>query len=198
MSLHIDRSVMLPVGFGGMKSLQALTYIGVSVSPKLTKELGNLTELWILHISLSGTRQMNYEKSLLDSLCKLGKLHELLILGGQLSRLPRWISSSLLCIRTLDMKLNTLALEDLKNLGAIVCLLDLCLMVLNDEIERFVVGVDHGEFQCLVRLSFVSNAMRIIFSKQAMPRLELAFRVQESKDFDIGLENPSLHLSMPP
>ncbi|CAD6269111.1 unnamed protein product [Miscanthus lutarioriparius] len=92
--------------------------------------------------------------------------------GGQLSRLPRWISSSLLCIRTLDMKLNTLALEDLKNLGAIVCLLDLCLMVLNDETERLVVGVDRGEFQCLVRLSFVSNAMRIIFSKQAMPRLE--------------------------
>ncbi|CAM0150599.1 unnamed protein product [Urochloa decumbens] len=194
--LHVDRSVMLPVGFGGMKSLQALSYVCVSKSPKFIKELGNLSELRILHISLSGTRHMNYEKSLIDSLCNLEKLHELFILGGQLSRLPRWISSSLLCLHKLDIKLNTLTPEDFQNLGAIVCLLDLCLMVLNDETERLAVGIDHGEFQCLVNLSFTSNAMRLTFFKQAMPRLEnleLAFIIAETKDFDLGLKNlPSL------
>nr|CAB3491572.1 unnamed protein product [Digitaria exilis] len=61
-------------------------------------------------------------------------------------------------------------------------------------LERLVIGIDHGEFQSVVKFSFVSNAMNLIFTNRAMPRLEtleLAFKVQETKDFDLGLENLS-------
>ncbi|XP_066339983.1 disease resistance protein RGA5-like [Miscanthus floridulus] len=192
--LHVDKSVMLPSGFGAMKSLQVLSYIGVCKTPNLITELGNLNELRILHISLSGTRHMNCEKHLTDSLSNLEKLHELCILGGFLSKLSMWINSSLLCLNTLDMKLKTLTQEDFENLGSLWCLLDVRLMVLKIEPEKLVIGIDHEEFQSLVKFSFVSNAMRLLFAQKAMPRLEnleLGFRVQETKDFDLGLENLS-------
>lgn len=192
--LHIDKSVMLPSGFGSMKSLQVLSYIGVCKSPYLLIELGNLNELRILHISLSGTRYMNCEKYLTASLSNLEKLHELCILGGFLSRLPMSMNSSLLCLNTLDMKLTILTREDFQYLGSLWCLLDLRLMVLKIEPEKLVIGIDHAEFQSVVKFSFVSSAMRPMFARKAMPRLEnleLGFRVQQTKDFDLGLENLS-------
>lgn len=215
--LYIDISVMLPDGFGNIKSLQVLSNISISKSPNFIKELGNLTELRMLQITVSGTWYKSYEKPLNDSLCKLEKLHELGILayqvsteflsdlawvlqhlktfsGGQLSRLPRWINSSLLCLCTLNMTLNILTQEDIQNLGALRFMLSLRLSVLKIEQERLVVGIDHEEFQCLVVFSFASNAMRLTFAQHAMPRLEnleLAFRVQDTKDFDLGLENLS-------
>ncbi|KAF8694031.1 hypothetical protein HU200_038481 [Digitaria exilis] len=192
--LYIEKSVMLPAGFGAMKFLQVLSYVGVIKSPNIVTELGNLTELRILHISLSGTSQMNYEKYLTDSLCNLKKLHKLCILGGSLSRLSMPINSSLLCLNTLDIKIRTLTREDFKSLGSLRYLVDLCLLVLKIEPERLVIGIDHGEFQSVVKFSFVSNAMNLIFTNRAMARLEtleLAFKVQETKDFDLGLENLS-------
>ncbi|KAL6890152.1 hypothetical protein ACP4OV_008915 [Aristida adscensionis] len=194
MQLYIDRSVMLPVGFGAMKALQALTYIGVSKSPYFIEELGNLTELRTLHISVSGIRHRSYKNSLVDSLCNLKKLHELCILGGVLSTLPTRINSCFLCLKTLDMKIYTLTHENFRNLGALRCLFCLHLTVLEIQPVRLVVGngIDRGEFQCLVKFSFACDAMRLIFGQHAMPSLEnldLAFTVRETKDLNLGLEN---------
>ncbi|KAL6880092.1 hypothetical protein ACP4OV_011657 [Aristida adscensionis] len=214
--LQIDKSVMLPNGFGNMKSLQVLSYIGISKTPNFIKELGNLTELRMLQISVSGRWYKSYEKPLTDSLRKLEKLHELGIhahqvsteflsdfvwplqhlkcfSGVQLSRLPRWINFSLLYLYTIDMTLNMLAQEDIQNLGSLKFLLNLRLSVLKIE-GRLVIGIDHEEFKCLIKFSFASDAMRLIFAKRAMPsleNLELAFRVQDTKHFDLGFENLS-------
>ncbi|CAL4987997.1 unnamed protein product [Urochloa decumbens] len=192
--LHIDKTVMLPPGFGAMKCLQVLSYVGVSKSLNIIPELGYLTELRILHISLSGTRQMNYENSLIDSLCNLKKLHKLCIFGAVLSRMSMCFSSTFSRLNTLDMKVKRLTQEEFQDLGSLLCLLDLCLMVDKIEPERLVIGIDLGEFQSLVKFSFMSNAMRLIFTRKAMPMLEnldLAFRIQETEDFDLGLENLS-------
>jgi Leucine-rich repeat (LRR) protein len=193
--LYIDRSVIVPAGFEGMKSLQALSHIGICKSPS-TKELGCLTELRILHISISGVWYASNEKSLMDSLCNLKRLHELCIVGGVISKLPRWIKSRFLCLGSLDLKLGQLLQEDLQNLGALSCLYDLSLTVVGTGSQRLVVGTDQKGFQSLVKFSFSCNTMRLIFTQQAMPRLEyleLVFRIQETRAFNVGLENlPSL------
>lgn len=215
--LHIDASVKLPDGIGNMVSLQALSFIGVSKSPNFVKELGNLIELRMLHIAMSGTWHKSYEKPLIDSLCNLHKIQTLYIhvyhvstefmtglgwvpqhlrsfAGGQLTRLPRWIDSSLLDLCVLDMLLSILQQQDLQTLGALRFLHCLRLTVVKIEPEKLVIGTDHAKFQCVAEFSFVNNAMGLIFVQRSMPRLEnleLGFRVQETKDFDIGLDNLS-------
>ncbi|KAF8690783.1 hypothetical protein HU200_041172 [Digitaria exilis] len=106
-----------------------------------------------------------------------------LLASGRLSRLPKWINSSLLCLSTLDMTLNILMQEDVQNLGALPVLLSLVLSVFKMEQQNLVLGKNYDEFQCLVKFSLASDAMRLVFSQQAMPRLEdldLAFRVKDT------------------
>ncbi|KAF8655175.1 hypothetical protein HU200_061315 [Digitaria exilis] len=214
--LHIDKFVTLPVGFGNMNSLQLLSYIGISKSPQFIEKLGHLTELRMLHISITDTWYKSYETPLSNSLCKLEKLDEFCIdarvpveflsdlawslqhlnsfSGGRLSSLPKWINSSLLCLSTLDMTLNILMQEDVQNLGSLPVLLSLVLSVFKMEQQNLVFGNNYDEFQCLVKFSLASDAMRLVFSQQAMPRLEdldLAFRVKDTEHYDFGLENLS-------
>uniref|UniRef100_A0A0E0MFL3 Jacalin-type lectin domain-containing protein n=1 Tax=Oryza punctata TaxID=4537 RepID=A0A0E0MFL3_ORYPU len=212
--LHIDSSVKLPNGIGRMRSLQALSFIDISTSPHFAKELGDLTELRILRISVNAASYESYEKPLVDSLCKLQKVNDVYIhacklstefmsdfgwvpqhlqsfSGGQLSSSPRWINSSLLFLSTLDMLLDILRQEDLQTFGAMQSLQCLRFSVLKIEPEMLVVGTDHANFQCLTEFALVTNAMGLLFVKKAMPKLqklELGFRVRDTKCFDLGLE----------
>uniref|UniRef100_A0A0E0JYU0 AAA+ ATPase domain-containing protein n=1 Tax=Oryza punctata TaxID=4537 RepID=A0A0E0JYU0_ORYPU len=216
--LLIDASVKLPDGIGQMECLQEISLVGINKSPNFLKELGSLTELRILQISEStGAWHDSYENTLIDSLCNLHKICDLYIHGcklsagfisnircfprnlrylscGQLSILPRWINSFLLSLSTIDLILNVLRQDDLHSLGALQSLCCLRLNVFKIEPERLVVGTGHAKFHWLAEFSFTTNAMGLIFSQYSMPRLEnleLAFKVRETKDFDIGLEHLS-------
>lgn len=223
--LYIEDSVKLPIGIGKLKSLQLLVSIGVSHSPNVARELGNLTELRVLHISLiSGTDEWHksYEKPLIDSLYNLKKIQELHIrspgaptefladlrwcpqqlrdfYGVEMSRLPTWISPSLLNLYKISMStLKILRQEDLKNLGALPFLSYLYLTIekIESTEERLVVGTDPTQFQCLQHLTFKSDAMGLMFSQGAMQKLEslyITLNARETKDiygdFNFGLEN---------
>uniref|UniRef100_A0A0D9VFD3 Rx N-terminal domain-containing protein n=1 Tax=Leersia perrieri TaxID=77586 RepID=A0A0D9VFD3_9ORYZ len=216
--LLIDASVKLPDGIGNMKCLQEISLVGISRSPNFLKELGCLTELRKLQISEStGAWHKGYEKTLIDSLRNLHKIHHLYIHGcelstefisnircfsqhlryiscGQLSILPRWINSSLLCLSTIDLILNVLRQYDLQCLGALQFLHCLRLKVLKIEPERLVVSTEHAKFHNLAEFSFTTSAMGLIFMQYSMPRLEnleLGFNVRQTKGFDIGLEHLS-------
>ncbi|XP_015689529.1 disease resistance protein RGA5-like isoform X2 [Oryza brachyantha] len=217
-TLLIDASVKLPDGIGNMECLQEISLVGISKSPNFLKDLGSLTELRILQISeSSGVWYKSYEKTLSDSLCSLHKIHDLYIHGcklsavfvsnircfpqhlryfscGQLSMLPRWINSSLLHLSTIDLILNILRQDDLQSLGALHFLHCLRLNVFKIEPERLVVGTGHAKFHNLAEFSFTTHALGLIFRQYSMPRLEnleLAFNVQETMNFDIGLEHLS-------
>uniref|UniRef100_A0A0D9XS88 Jacalin-type lectin domain-containing protein n=1 Tax=Leersia perrieri TaxID=77586 RepID=A0A0D9XS88_9ORYZ len=222
--LHIGESVKLPVGIGKLNLLQVLSSIGVSSSPNIVRELGNLTELRVLHISLISNNDSwhkSYEKPLLDSLFKLEKIQELHIqsygvptefitnlgwfprhlqdfLGGGISRLPIWMTSSLSNLYQVNMSLNILRQEDLQNLGALpfLCQLYLSVVVIDSTGERLVIGTDRSQFQCLYHLSFASDAMGVMFAQRAMPNLvslDFTLSARETKDiygdFNLGLEN---------
>ncbi|TVU25443.1 hypothetical protein EJB05_27939, partial [Eragrostis curvula] len=226
MHLYIDRAVKLPDGIGKLKSLQVLSFVGVSISPNFTKELGQLTELRVLHIFLLGdTWDKSYEKPLVNSLCNLWKVQELNIhvkgvlstefmadivwvpqqlcsfTGVILSRLPRWISSSLLRLSYLYIKrANRLGHEDVQNLGALPFLHYLYLSVVEViTTERLSMCViDHAMFQSLAEFRFHNDALGLMFAQGAMPRLEtieVTFKASETKntygDFDLGLQNLS-------
>ncbi|TVU25437.1 hypothetical protein EJB05_27933, partial [Eragrostis curvula] len=224
---HKMVAVKLPDGFGKLDSLQVLSFVGVSISPNFAKELGHLTELRALQMFLSGdTSDKSYEKPLVNSLCNLRKVCELDIdvngvlstefmadigwvpqhlcrfTGVTLSRLPRWISSSLLCLTYVYIKnVNRLGHEDVQNLGAMPFLHYLYLSVVQviTAEERLCIRViDHAKFQNLCEFRFHNYALGLIFAQGAMPRLEtieVIFRASEAKntygDFDLGLQNLS-------
>ncbi|XP_052136620.1 disease resistance protein RGA5-like isoform X3 [Oryza glaberrima] len=198
--LYIEDSVKLPKGIGKLKLLQVLSSIGVSSSPDIVGELGYLTELRVLHISLisgTGTWCKSYEKPLLDSMFKLQKIQELHIqsfgvptdfiadlgwfpqhlkdfLGGGISRLPSWMNSSLSNLYQINMSLYILRQEDLQNLGLIPILRYLYLSIVEIESteERLVIGTGSSQFQCLYHLSFDScRAMGLMFVQGALPNL---------------------------
>uniref|UniRef100_A0A0E0R8M5 Jacalin-type lectin domain-containing protein n=1 Tax=Oryza rufipogon TaxID=4529 RepID=A0A0E0R8M5_ORYRU len=200
--LYIEDSVKLPKGIGELNLLQVLSFIGVSSSPDIVGELGNLTELRVLHISLisgtgTGTWCKSYEKPLLDSMSKLQKIQELHIesfgaptdfiaefgwsprlLGafvGVISRLPSWLNSCLSNLEQINMSLDILRQEDIQNLGLIPSLHYLCLSIheIESRKERLVIGTDSSHFQCLYHLSFDSHrAMGPMFVQGALPNLE--------------------------
>ncbi|TVU50347.1 hypothetical protein EJB05_01716, partial [Eragrostis curvula] len=227
MHLYIDRAVKLPDGIGKLDSLQVLSFVGVSISPNFAKELGHLIELRVLQILLLGdTWDKSYEKPLVNSLCNLRKVHELDIevkgvlstefmadigwvpqhlcrfTGVTLSRLPRWISSSLLCLSYLHIKrVKRLGHEDVQNLGALPFLHYLYLSVVEvittDEILSKCI-IDHAKFQSLAEFDFHNDALGLMFTQEAMPRLEtieITFKASKAKntygDFDLGLQNLS-------
>lgn len=198
--LYIEDSVKLPMGIGRLKLLQVLSSISVSSSPDIVGELGNLTELRVLHISLisgTGTWCKSYEKPLLDSMFKLQKIQELYIrsfgvptdfiadfgwfpqhlkvLGSSISKLPSWMNSSLSNLYTINMSLHILRQEDIQNLGLIPFLRYLYLNTgeIESTEERLVIGTDSSQFQCLYHLSFDSlYAMGVMFVQGALPNLK--------------------------
>ncbi|XP_062182086.1 disease resistance protein RGA5-like [Phragmites australis] len=188
---------------------QLLSSVGVGSPTNIAKDLGNLTGLRVLHISLSDTWHESYEKSLVDSLCNLKKIQELHVhssgvstefmadLGwvpqhlqnftGSIPRLPRWMNSSLLDLSTLEMTVNILRQVDLQNLGALPFLQFLCLSVLeiDSSEERLVISTGCAKFQCLSEFHFNNDKMGLMFAQGAMPKLEtveVIFRVRERKD----------------
>ncbi|SPT15882.1 unnamed protein product [Triticum aestivum] len=207
--LYIETSVRLPDGIGAMKSLQVLSTVGAGASPNFSKELGYLTDLRILKISLSGTWDKNYEKHLLCSLCKLTKIKEISIqssgvptkfivdLGwtphnlryffGNIPRLPEWMNSSLSELSTLIITLDKIQQEDLGTLGNIPFLHYLCVTVhkIKKAEERLIIGTDHANFKCLSEFHIHNDSLGIMFVEGAMPRLqtlEVTFQVREAKD----------------
>ncbi|XP_040384477.1 disease resistance protein RGA5-like [Oryza brachyantha] len=156
--LYIEDSVKLPKGIGQLNLLEVLSSYGVSSSPSIVGELGNLTELRVLHISLAsgngslGGWRNTYEKPLCDSLLKLQKIQELHIrsfgaptefiadlgwspqhlqdfFGSPMSRLPSWMNYSLSNLYQITMTLNILRQEDIQNIGIIPFLRSLHLSV---------------------------------------------------------------------
>uniref|UniRef100_A0A0D9XSA0 Jacalin-type lectin domain-containing protein n=1 Tax=Leersia perrieri TaxID=77586 RepID=A0A0D9XSA0_9ORYZ len=196
--LYIEDSVKLPKGIGELNLLQVLSSIGVSSSPNIVGELGNLTELRVLHISLisgNGTWSKSYEKPLLDSMIKLQKIQELHIqpsgvttefieefewfpqhlnsfLGGAF-RLPNWMNSSLSNLQEINMWLSIIRHEDLQNLGDMpfLCRLFLSAGKVKSTKQRLVIGTDRSHFPCLYELRFDTGAMGIMFAQGAMPKL---------------------------
>lgn len=197
--LYIEDSVKLPKGIGKLNLLRELSSVGVSSSPNIVTELGNLTELRIIHITLdsgTGTWCKSYEKPLLDSMFKLQKIQKLHIRSfgvptdfiadfgwfpqhlndflGSIPRLPCWMNSSLSKLHQINMSLNILRQEDLQNLGLIPFLYVLHLNIgkIESTEERLVIGTDSSQFQCLYHLSFDSlYAMGLMFVQGALPNL---------------------------
>ncbi|XP_021317581.1 uncharacterized protein LOC8068739 [Sorghum bicolor] len=220
MHLYIEPSVLLPPGIGNMESLQLLTSVSVSSCANFTKELGSLTELRVLHISLDGTLHESHKNPLVDSLCNLKKIQELHIDStgisnefvvdlawfpqylksflGRVPRLPRWMSPLLSDLTTLVITLDMIQQEDFQNLGGLPFLQFLCLTVDSAE-ERIITSTDQGKFHSLSEFHFHNDKMGLIFaqgSMQNLKTLEVTFRVRERKDaygdFDFGLENLSV------
>ncbi|TVU50792.1 hypothetical protein EJB05_02182, partial [Eragrostis curvula] len=225
MHLYIDRAVKLPDGIGKLHALQVFSFVSVGISPNIAKELGHLTELRVLDIFLLGDIwDKSYEKPLINSLCNLRKIHELNIdvkevlstefltdlgwfpqhlscfTGITLSKLPRWISSSLLYLSYLNIRVNRLGLGDVQNLGALPFMhyLGLSVVEIISTKERLSIDPDYAKFQSLAEFRFHNDAMGLMFAPEAMPRLEIIeviFRASETKntygDFDLGLQNLS-------
>lgn len=82
--LHVNTQTKLPDGIGSMKSLEELSEIDISKYPSLLTELGNLSKLRVLQMSLC-TWDESYEKPLLECLCNLKKLQSLSVLTSCVS-----------------------------------------------------------------------------------------------------------------
>jgi hypothetical protein len=75
------RLLDLPEGMGNLTSLEELRLGRVNKSPNLAKELGNMTELRVIHIIFStGIFDGKWEDILMESLSKLQKIEELELL----------------------------------------------------------------------------------------------------------------------
>ncbi|RCV39065.1 hypothetical protein SETIT_8G193700v2 [Setaria italica] len=185
-----------PNGIGNLTSLEQLSWLGIDNSNvNIIEELGQLTELRILHIRLD-----EWNDKLLECLHKLQKIQELGImvydgqpsLGGLdawvaprhlrvlntigscwFSTLPAWVSPSLLPDLThLEVAVRELHQADLEILGRLPALRVLFLVVDKKNlsiIRGFVVGA--GAFPCLVTCSFRQFVWPVVFQKGSMPRL---------------------------
>jgi disease resistance protein RPM1 len=76
--LYVNTQTKLPDGIGNIKSLEELSEIDISKYPNLLSELGNLSQLRVLKMSLR-TWDENYEKPLLECIYNLKKLQNLSI-----------------------------------------------------------------------------------------------------------------------
>ncbi|CAO2144161.1 unnamed protein product [Urochloa humidicola] len=209
MCLYIEPSVILPDGIRNLESLQLLSSVGVSSFGSFATELGNLTELRTLHMSLIGTWHESQKNGLAESLCNLKKIQELHFdskgvstdfiahlewvpqyltkFSGSVPRLPRWMNPLLSDLTTIIITVNMLRQEDIRNLGALASLQFLCVTVLSVDSaqERITIGTHGGNFQSLSEFHIRSDSMGFFFAHGALPKLEtleLTFIVQDRKN----------------
>nr|XP_034570179.1 disease resistance protein RGA5-like [Setaria viridis] len=196
MCLYIDWFTRIPNGIGNLTCLEQLSWLHIDDSTiNIIEDLGQLTELRQLYIQLN-----KWNDKLLECLCKLQKMQELVItvypcqrsIGGLdawvaprhlrkldtlhtcwFSTLPAWVNPSLLPDLTkLDIAVRELHQVDLEILGRLPALRFLKLKVDNKNLG-ILVGfvVGAGAFPCLVFCVFHQFVWPVVFQQGAMPRL---------------------------
>lgn len=175
--LLTDAKVRLPDGIGKMQALQELKLISVMEQPRnFVKELGQLTNLKELSLSLESSDTVDagtFEectKTMVSSICNLGRLHSLSICIGTgcddgflqeswspppsslgrfvikketpISRVPNWMGSSLVNLQQLYLRLKALNHDDVCILGGIPALDHLVLHI--QQREEVVAGCPNG------------------------------------------------------
>ncbi|CAD6253079.1 unnamed protein product [Miscanthus lutarioriparius] len=204
MCLNIDLSTRVPNGIGSLTSLEKLSRLSLDESNMdIIEELGQLTELRVLHISLD-----EWNHKLVECLHKLQKIQELTIWvqGGQtniggldgwvaprslcnldtreccwFSRLPAWLNPSLVPgLSELSISVREVQQADLDILGKLPALRSLSLFVYREDfgiLVGFVVG--SGSFACLRYCAFMGFVGPVVLQHGAMPRLRV-FKLQMS------------------
>lgn len=211
--LRIDHKTRVPKGIGRLKNLEDFSSLGIGYSSRyIVEELGHITELKVLRISLMKWNNF-LDKSLVDCLNKMHKIQSLrievcsgecnldgwimvtpqhlhrLVLWGScwLSTLPAWVNPSLLLdLYFLCIRVRELRQEDLQILGRLPALRLLNLTVDHEDLGirgRFVVRA--CSFPCLVSCALQGFGGPVVFRQGAMPRLVLLwleFHVQEARE----------------
>jgi len=202
MCLYIDGFTRVPNGIGSLTSLEELTFLGIYDSTvDIIEELGQLTELRVLHIVLFG----EWNDKLVECLHKLKKLKYLYIKdrSGQLNiggldawvappnlqilntrsgcwfttlSASAWMNPSLLQDLSLSTTVRELQQDDIIILGSLPALRYLNLMIVGEDLG--VHNEIHGEcivgaglFPSLVYCQLWGNVAPIVFQRGAMPRL---------------------------
>jgi hypothetical protein len=196
MCLDMHMSTKVPNGIGRLTSLEKLSVLSVDESNiDIIEELGQLTELRVLHISLD-----EWNDKLVKCLHKLQKIQDLIILsqddqrniGGLdawvapqhlcslytqwscwFSVLPAWMKPSLvpgLC--WLSIAVREVQQADLDILGRLPALRYLSLLADHEDLG-ILVGfvVCAGSFACLRHCQFRGFVGPVVFQHGAMPRL---------------------------
>ncbi|CAD6256027.1 unnamed protein product [Miscanthus lutarioriparius] len=222
MCLCVDQNTRVPNGIGSLTTLEELSTLYLcDESTDITEELCHLTELRELELFFWNN---TLEKSLVACLCKLRKIKILVIWasGGEynfdawvaprhvrrlqiqscwFSRLPDWMTPSLLCLSSPWINVRELHQEDLEILGRLPALHHLYLMLDHEKLKiprRFVVGA--CLFPCLVDCRLMGFMGAVFFHQGAMMRLKnLAFTLyakdvreiasSDGSCFDLGLGN---------
>ncbi|XP_051228043.1 disease resistance protein Pik-2-like [Lolium perenne] len=215
--LYVSIRTRVPAGIGNMRSLEELSRINISESPKLMKELGALTELRVLEI-WANVWDKSYEDPIVESLSSLHKIQILSIFASDVSLdflskgwvptclrtfwawdspfsvLPKWINDSL---QSLSIRVKKIQQKHVQILGGLPALHFLELLVTEHPEEKMVIGLENT-FRCLTEFAFECRAAGLIVAQgslQRLQRLRLDFGVRETKDlygdFDFGLENLS-------
>ncbi|TVU23957.1 hypothetical protein EJB05_26348, partial [Eragrostis curvula] len=211
--LLVDVDTIVSNGIWSLKSLEEVSCL--CIDDELMdhiEELGLLTELRVLHMSLHTDKWNN---KMVESLSKLRKIQTLSIsyAGGQrnvggldawvapghlrylytrcgcwLSRLPAWMNnlSHLADLCQLSIAVRELQEKDLNVLGRLPALTFLDLLVDHESLgirERFVVGA--GSFPCLIFCALKGFIVPVVFQNGAAPRLtrfDFDFLVREVRE----------------
>ncbi|KAF8673410.1 hypothetical protein HU200_048974 [Digitaria exilis] len=204
--LHIQSYGGVPRGISNLTSLEVLSIMLVGDSTTII-ELGHLTELRVLKISLNTGYTVGLENSLVECLQKLKKINTVDIRGTdlidriglldawqapphlrriQLSKCwfsvrPDWMNPSHLRYLTfLGVSVLRLQQEDLAIIGRLPALRDLCLCV------DYGLGivVNGSLFPNLIRCKLLNFMPPVVFRHGAMPMLtdlEFTFAVRETR-----------------
>ncbi|CAD6268686.1 unnamed protein product [Miscanthus lutarioriparius] len=201
---------------GSLTSLEDLrldSVVGRNATEDLVVALGKLTRLRVATITFSEELDENLQKALVQSLCNLQELRELVLpstgsaqQGANawedwetprqlrqllihciiLSRLPRWINRcSLPCLCSLSVIVYTVEKQDLDNLARL------------PELSYLLLGVSTGLQGILLRSSFMPRLEELWFSVYAGywswvvndVLLEQFPTKDEIEDLDLGLDN---------
>ncbi|KAJ1276311.1 hypothetical protein BS78_05G204700 [Paspalum vaginatum] len=82
--LCVDRQTQLPEGIGSMQSLEELSEVDTGKNPNLMEELGKLSKLRVLAISID-TWDAKHKEALLNCLCNLTELRTLHVFSQDVS-----------------------------------------------------------------------------------------------------------------
>jgi hypothetical protein len=224
MCLDVGRSARVPNGIGRLTSLEKLSILTVDESNiDIIEELGQLTELRVLKISLDKWNNM-----LVVCLRKLLKIQDLSIwgLGDQrnvggldawvapqhlcslhtqdscwFSTLPAWMNlSHLPALSSLSIAVRKVQQAHLDILGRLPALRSLLLIVDHENLGilvGFVVGA--GSFACLRHCEFRGFVGPVVFQYGAMPRLtviEIWLSVRGVKEIASSSDGGGLDLGL--